>query len=490
MVQTNYKKRKSPLRGRPSWARFFCGVVAIGGALSLSPSLHADTINWTLAGSGSWDVAANWTDTTNSTHVVPTAADTVTVSNGSTVSKNSGSLDASSLTLSGSTLSISSTPTYNIASTILKTGGNLIFGSNYTLNNNTVTFGDTNSGTSLVTAGNGTLTLGAGELVHGNTGRIYGNGAIGNLANAGTISADVSGGTISLGNGGGSAINLTNTGTLSALNGGTLSYGGATFTNTGTLTANGTGSTINLSGTTTFLNGSVLNVLNGGVINIIGSSNNAGSLVIAGTYGGGFNTGTVSVPGNGTLTGGYTQTAGATIVDGTLVGNQILTINNGTLTGKGTIVGNVVNNGGSISPNGPSSGKLTINGNYSQAIAGSLTVDLAGYTQGTTYDWLSVSGTSTLNGILNVNLLNGFSPIVGDTFTFLNYSSKTGAFSTLNSLNNGYGYSVTYNGTNAQLHVTQSAAANTPEPGTVGLLIGLGGFGLALTRRRNTRKKA
>jgi hypothetical protein len=67
----------------------------------------------------------------------------------------------------------------------------------------------------------GTLTIGSTVTIHGKSGVIdnyYNNGS---LANQGTINADTTGGTLRVG--GGSSSAFTNTGTLSAQNGGTLS---------------------------------------------------------------------------------------------------------------------------------------------------------------------------------------------------------------------------------------------------------------------------
>jgi hypothetical protein len=45
---------------------------------------------------------------------------------------------------------------------------------------------------------------------------------------------------------------------------------------------------------------------------------------------------------------------------------------------------------------------------------------------------LNITGAATLGGTLNFNLLAGFTPTVGQSFTVINYASETGAFSTVN----------------------------------------------------------
>jgi hypothetical protein len=132
---------------------------------------------------------------------------------------------------------------------------------------------------------------------------------------------------------------------------------------------------------------------------------------------------------------GYIQSAGTTIVDGLFqvgTGTQ-LRITGGTVNGTGTIQGNVQNTGGTFSPGdaGPTTGILTINGPYTQASGGFLSIRLGGTTQGTQYDLLNVNGNVSLNGTLNVNFVNGFTPLVGNSFQVLKYASRTGTFSTM-----------------------------------------------------------
>jgi outer membrane autotransporter protein len=88
-------------------------------------------------------------------------------------------------------------------------------------------------------------------------------------------------------------------------------------------------------------------------------------------------------------------------------------------------------NGAIVSP-GSSPGTLTINGNYTQTAAGVLQMELGGLTPGSGFDRLVVNGHATLAGTLNVTLVNGFTPSVGDTFSLLSYTSRSGSFSTIN----------------------------------------------------------
>lgn len=97
-------------------------------------------------------------------------------------------------------------------------------------------------------------------------------------------------------------------------------------------------------------------------------------------------------------------------------------------------IGTLYNHGGTLAPGGPGiAGRTSITGNY-VVVSGSLDVDLGGLTQATgfqsgQYDFLSVNGTTTLGGALNVRLLPGFTPAANSTFTILSSSGNlTGGF--------------------------------------------------------------
>ena len=73
---------------------------------------------------------------------------------------------------------------------------------------------------------------------------------------------------------------------------------------------------------------------------------------------------------------------------------------------------------------------MTVNGNYIQGSTGILNIEIGGTTVGTQYDRLAITGAATLDGTLNVTLINGFSPAIGNTFQILTYASRSGDFST------------------------------------------------------------
>ncbi len=114
----------------------------------------------------------------------------------------------------------------------------------------------------------------------------------------------------------------------------------------------------------------------------------------------------------------YTQTAGSTTVDGTLtVVNGSLLLQGGTLTGTGTISGAVNNTGGHIEP-GETVGSLAVAGSLTQSASGCLDVELRG-TGPDDCDVLEITGNAALGGHLTLTPVDGFTPLVGDSFTIL-----------------------------------------------------------------------
>ncbi|MEO5890959.1 MAG: T9SS type A sorting domain-containing protein [Ferruginibacter sp.] len=131
--------------------------------------------------------------------------------------------------------------------------------------------------------------------------------------------------------------------------------------------------------------------------------------------------------------------------------------NFGTLKGSGEIVGNLQNSG-TLSP-GNSPGKFTITGNYNATNTAVHQIEIA---SASIFDTINVlkdaegqNGNAVLAGMLNVSLLNGFVPALGDSFKILTFSAATGSFSTLNlpALPVGLSWNVKYNPSNIMLTV-------------------------------------
>jgi hypothetical protein len=165
------------------------------------------------------------------------------------------------------------------------------------------------------------------------------------------------------------------------------------------------------------------------------------------------NAGAVTVGSGSTFTTGgtrtYNQSGGSTALYGGLVsGGGQASFNGGVLYGNGGIVTGNVTMAGTIAPaatiNGSnvptSAGGLSITGNYTQTAAGIFNLGLGGLAPGSQFGFLGISGNALIDGTLNVNLLNGFFPAVGNTFTFLTTGGTvTGTFATTNGLNIGNG---------------------------------------------------
>src|SRR5205807_1471327 len=58
-------------------------------------------------------------------------------------------------------------------------------------------------------------------------------------------------------------------------------------------------------------------------------------------------------------------------------------------------------------------------------------IEIGGLAAGSQFDRINVSGAASLAGTLRVSAINGFTPAVGDQFTFLTAASVSGTFTTL-----------------------------------------------------------
>jgi uncharacterized repeat protein (TIGR01451 family) len=132
---------------------------------------------------------------------------------------------------------------------------------------------------------------------------------------------------------------------------------------------------------------------------------------------------------SGTLdfTTSYTQTAGTTTLGAGNITVANLNLNGGLLNGMGTITGNLINNGGEVAPGTTSTCTVNVTGNYTQAAAGKLSIDIDG---AGVNDLLAVGGSVTLDGTFAASL--NYSPVIGTTWTALTFASRSGDFATYN----------------------------------------------------------
>ena len=95
---------------------------------------------------------------------------------------------------------------------------------------------------------------------------------------------------------------------------------------------------------------------------------------------------------------------------------------------------------------------------FQQDVSGALEIELAGISLDS-FDRLALTGQALLGGALNVSLLDGFNPTLGNSFTFLSAAGGiTGAFDTISLpiLAAGHAWSINDTPTFIQLIVTQA----------------------------------
>lgn len=269
------------------------------------------------------------------------------------------------------------------------------------------------------------------------------------------------GGIDSEGDGGNANVggNLGNSGTMNVGNSGTLNVAG-NIGNSGTMSVYGAdgfdgSGTANVGGN--IGNSGTLNVGNSGTLNVAGSIGNSGTMVV--DRGGNANAGSYTQTGGLLNLNGYMDAGTFEIVDGEVSGN-------------GTAEGNV-GNSGTLNP-GNSAGTFTIIGDYGQDVDGILGIQIGGLAT-SEFDRVIVTGHGTLSGDLNVSLIDGFVPQIGDTFVIMTFGEgRTGEFTNVHfpSAN----WRVIY-GSN---HVTLEAV---PEPGSL-IAIAAGLVAFVIRRRR------
>ena len=360
-------------------------------------------------------------------------------------------------------------------------------------NSGMITVGDTGDSTGQIGA-NGTFTNNRGALI-----QLFGDEGVlsaGTLVNNGTINLvgatsyiyatdgfDNSG-TLSLqSNETVETASLTNSGSIAFENNSYLQDSGDVI-NSGTISTSGQYSnTLNITGRLTNNAGGTFSLGVSGDIATVGYVTNAGTINLGSgtmlTVTGGSHATATALPGflnNGVVNIGqgatllsaasFTQITGQTTVDGTLqvAGRSLINLAGGSLYGNGgTVEGNVTSNASiNIGDTPTTLGALTFMGNYSQGANGSLTFDIAGNAPGQ-YDQLNVSGHAQLNGLMTVDLLNGYIPQLGNTFEVMTYGSESGNFSMVVGLpiNNQEHFVLEYNSTNLTLDV-QSGQISGP----------------------------
>jgi len=185
-----------------------------------------------------------------------------------------------------------------------------------------------------------------------------------------------------------------------------------------------------------------------------------------------WSSGTIDVSGGGSVTVG----SGASATDG-----EVQIDEGGTLGGGGTIIGTLVDAGGTIAPGDPMT--LEITGDYVQT-DGFLDLLVDGSDPGL-YDHLDITGDLDLDGTVELDFGNGFAPSMGDIYDLI----STGTTSDFNptfdieGLEPGWQYRLEQatDGDYEVVSLSNGVALPVPEPSSVALLCGIG---LLLPRRR------
>ena len=338
------------------------------------------------------------------------------------------------------------------------------------------------------------------------------------LTNQATINANAAGGTLTISN-----FKITNSGTLQASLGGTMTLSGP---NIGLDTVNnqpnaagqggsilaGQGGTVELKAVA--VRDGFLDTQGTGVINATG---NVGltNLTVNGSYNVGAgtttdikgrvrNNGTISVPKGGTLKGAnlingakvlaakgstvalsnFTQTGGTLLADGSFQ-TPLIDIGAGLITGTGTITG-ALTMAGTFQPGDSGPGIFRVVGQYDQTASGILHELLGGTAPGQ-FGQTPITGSSSLGGLLEVSLFDGFQPSAADVFPILEASGGlTGFFADASPAGPGLpgllqfsggtfdvNYNVHFDGLPAVTLSNFTPTSPTPEPSSL-LLLGSG----------------
>jgi cyclophilin family peptidyl-prolyl cis-trans isomerase len=120
------------------------------------------------------------------------------------------------------------------------------------------------------------------------------------------------------------------------------------------------------------------------------------------------------------------------------------------------VINRSVLNHGTLSP-GLALGVIGINSTYFQYSDGTLSLQIAGPTVDTQYDKLTSSSTAFLAGKLQISLINGFTPSLGNSFNVLTANSIVGNFNIydLPSLPSGQAWRIDQTGTAITLTVVE-----------------------------------
>ena len=324
----------------------------------------------------------------------------------------------------------------------------------------------------IITAGQGVTDIAAGSSIDVVGELLFQPGGMG-PATSGFANLTTVEGALTLENGKTIAITPT-TGTLS-------------IASTGNFTIGGTGTVVNLTGhvsnmgTLVVGDGNNTLTVSGNVINSSGSVlvGMASTLGVTGAYqqtGAGAMT---NIVGN-LSAASFSQSAGTTIVQsGATLTAPTVQVTGGSFQGGGTILGDLTLTAGTLLPGTPdATDVMTLSGNYIQGPGGTMVIDISGDPAGPN-SVFNISGLASLSGALDFTVLDGFTPSIGDAFTFLTFGSLSGDFSSIVFTNWTCPVGAICQDVLAEnadgsgsltLEITQAPPVNTPEPTSVFLV--------------------
>jgi hypothetical protein len=132
-------------------------------------------------------------------------------------------------------------------------------------------------------------------------------------------------------------------------------------------------------------------------------------------------------------------------------GGGMINAASGIVGGSGTVGGDLNNMGATVAP-GNSAGVLTVNGSYTQATAGTLSIEIGGADPGSGHDQLSVAQAASLDGALDVDTLAGYADPTNrgdhDVLVLLIANSVDGTFSSVDYDGTPLAVGANYVGTN------------------------------------------
>ena len=308
-----------------------------------------------------------------------------TYSGNTTINDGALSVTSAGSLASGSALSIASGATANLSNA----GQNLGAVSNANTASDALNF----------SASTGTVTLtslsGAGNTRFGNSAVITGGIGSGTVNAVGSLTANITGGTTTVGG-------VATIGTMSA---GTANLNGATSSIT---TYNGGGLALG--------NSTVLSVSAGNSSSVISGG---GSLTKT-------SAGTLTLTGTNTYTGLTTVSGGALAVNGSVAGAMSVA-SGATLQGSGTI-GGATTVSGNLNP-GNSPGLLTFANSLTLESTAVTTMEITGIgDRGVTYDAVNVANALTYGGTLTLDFSGDLYTEGVYTFDLFNFNSTSGSF--------------------------------------------------------------